>query len=148
YTRGKERSRLKEDILSEIDDLVQKDFKEITLLGQNVNAYGKDLGVTFDFADLLESVAQKDIPRVRFMTSHPWDFTDKLIKVIAKYKNVMPFIHLPLQSGNNEILKIMGRRYTKEIINLKLAFHILRYRQISSLVFLMKLKVSFVKHLT
>ncbi len=114
YTRGKERSRLKEDILSEIDELVQKDFKEITLLGQNVNAYGKDLGLTFDFADLLESVAQKDIPRVRFMTSHPWDFTDKLIDVIASYKNVMPFIHLPLQSGNNEILKIMGRRYTKE----------------------------------
>jgi len=114
YTRGKERSRLKEDILSEIDDLVHMNFQEITLLGQNVNAYGKDLGLTFDFADLLESVAQKDIPRVRFMTSHPWDFTDKLIDVIAKYKNVMPFIHLPLQSGNNNILKIMGRRYTKE----------------------------------
>jgi tRNA-2-methylthio-N6-dimethylallyladenosine synthase len=114
YTRGKERSRLKEDILLEVDDLVKQGFKEVTLLGQNVNAYGKDLNLDFDFADLLESVALKDIPRVRFMTSHPWDFTDKLIEVIAKMPNVMPFIHLPLQSGNNEILKIMGRRYTKE----------------------------------
>ncbi len=114
YTRGKERSRLQEDILTEIDDLVDKGFKEVTLLGQNVNAYGKDMHLEIDFADLLESVALKDIPRIRFMTSHPWDFTDKLIDVIARYENVMPFIHLPLQSGNNDILKIMGRRYTKE----------------------------------
>jgi len=114
YTRGKERSRLKEDILAEIDDLVSQGFKEVTLLGQNVNAYGKDMNLYTDFADLLDLVAQKGIDRVRFMTSHPWDFTDKLIEVIAKNKNVMPFIHLPLQSGNNEILKIMGRRYTKE----------------------------------
>ena len=114
YTRGKERSRLKEDILAEIDDLVSQGFKEVTLLGQNVNAYGKDMNQYTDFADLLDLVAQKGIDRVRFMTSHPWDFTDKLIEIIAKNKNVMPFIHLPLQSGNNDILKIMGRRYTKE----------------------------------
>jgi len=114
YTRGKERSRLKEDILAEIDDLVSQGFKEVTLLGQNVNAYGKDMNSSVDFADLLEAVAQKGIQRVRFMTSHPWDFTDKLIEIIASYPNIMPFIHLPLQSGNNEILKIMGRRYTKE----------------------------------
>ncbi len=114
YTRGKERSRLKEDILSEIDDLVREGFKEVTLLGQNVNAYGKDLNLSADFADLLASVAEKGIERVRFMTSHPWDFSDKLIEVIATYPNIMPFIHLPLQSGNNDILKIMGRRYTKE----------------------------------
>lgn len=114
YTRGKERSRLIEDIGAEIDELVNQDYKEITLLGQNVNAYGKDLPIQIDFADLLESVALKGVPRVRFMTSHPWDFSDKLIDLIAKHKNVMPFIHLPLQSGNNEILKIMGRRYTKE----------------------------------
>jgi len=114
YTRGKERSRLKEDILAEIDDLVSQGFKEVTLLGQNVNAYGKDMNSSTDFADLLDQVAQKGIQRVRFMTSHPWDFTDKLIEVIASHPNIMPFIHLPLQSGNNEILKIMGRRYTKE----------------------------------
>lgn len=114
YTRGKERSRLKEDILNEVDDLVRQGFKEVTLLGQNVNAYGKDMNSSTDFADLLDQVAQKGIQRVRFMTSHPWDFTDRLIEVIASRPNIMPFIHLPLQSGNNEILKIMGRRYTKE----------------------------------
>lgn len=114
YTRGKERSRLKEDILAEIDDLVDRGYKEVTLLGQNVNAYGKDLGSDFGFAELLDLVAAKNIERIRFMTSHPWDFSDALIEVIAKHRNIMPFIHLPLQSGNNEILKIMGRRYTKE----------------------------------
>ena len=114
YTRGKERSRLKEDILAEIDDLVSQGFKEVTLLGQNVKANVKDMKSSTDFADLLDQVAHKGIQRVSFMTSHPWDFTDKLIEVIASHPNIMPFIHLPLQSGNNDILKIMGRRYTKE----------------------------------
>lgn len=114
YTRGKERSRLKEDILSELDTLVEAGYQEITLLGQNVNAYGNDLNLGYDFAKLLEEVAQKDIPRIRFMTSHPWDFTDTMVDVMAHYENIMPFLHLPLQSGNTDILKIMGRRYTSQ----------------------------------
>jgi len=114
YTRGKERSRLKDDILDEINILIQNGYKEVTLLGQNVNAYGKDLGNEYSFAELLEDVAKTNIERIRFMTSHPWDFSDKMIDIIAKYDNIMPFVHLPLQSGNNEILKIMGRRYTTD----------------------------------
>jgi tRNA-2-methylthio-N6-dimethylallyladenosine synthase len=113
YTRGKERSRAIEDILHEIKGLMDEGVKEVTLLGQNVNAYGKDLG-TIGFADLLKEVASKGIPRIRFTTSHPWDFTDELIDVIATTPNVMPYIHLPVQSGNAEILKIMGRRYTPD----------------------------------
>ena len=114
YTRGRERSRNKEDILSEIDELIKEGYKEVTLLGQNVNAYGKDLYDNYNLANLLEDIAKKDIPRIRFMTSHPWDFTDSMIDVIAKYKNVMPSVHLPVQSGSNRILKLMGRRYTRE----------------------------------
>ena len=114
YTRGKQRSRRKEDILKEINDLKNNGYKEITLLGQNVNAYGKDLCDEDDFASLLESVANTGIERIRFVTSHPWDFTDEMIDVIAKYDNIMPYIHLPLQSGSSKILKLMGRRYTKE----------------------------------
>ena len=92
----------------------EEGYKEVTLLGQNVNAYGKDLNLEYDMADLLEEVAKIGIERVRFITSHPWDFTDKMIEVIGKYPNIMPYIHLPLQSGSNKILKLMGRRYTKE----------------------------------
>lgn len=114
YTRGKERSRLIEHVLLEVEELKNEGFKEITLLGQNVNAYAKDLDVEYDFATLLEKVALTNIPRIRFMTSHPWDFNDKMIEVIGKYDNIMPFIHLPVQSGNNDILKIMGRQYTVE----------------------------------
>ncbi len=114
YTRGKERSRLKEDVMKEIDELVASNYKEVTLLGQNVNAYGKDLGYVNGFADLLESVAKTGIPRIRFVTSHPWDFTQEMIDVIAKYPNIMPYIHLPVQSGNSQVLKLMGRRYTIE----------------------------------
>lgn len=114
YTRGKQRSRLPEDILKEVTELVQDGYQEVTLLGQNVNAYGKDLGIQYDMANLLEDVAKTGIPRVRFVTSHPWDFSTKMIEVIAKYDNIMPYIHLPLQSGSTEILKKMGRRYTKE----------------------------------
>lgn len=114
YTRGKERSRLPEDILAEISELKDRGFKEITLLGQNVNAYGKDLKDELNFAKLLALAAQTGIDRIRFTTSHPWDFTDEMIDVIASFKNIMPFIHLPVQSGNSDILKIMGRRYTIE----------------------------------
>ena len=114
YTRGSERSRAKEDILKEVDELISEGYKEITLLGQNVNAYGKDLYEDYTLGNLLEDIAMKDIPRVRFMTSHPWDFTDSMIEVIGKYKNIMPSVHLPVQSGSSRILKLMGRRYTKE----------------------------------
>ncbi len=114
YTRGRERSRAKEDILREIDDLITDGYKEVTLLGQNVNAYGKDLYDDYNLGDLLEDIAKKDIPRIRFMTSHPWDFTDKMIEVVAKYPNIMPSIHLPVQSGSSRILKLMGRRYSRE----------------------------------
>ena len=114
YTRGRERSRKKEDILKEVDQLIKDGYKEVTLLGQNVNAYGKDLYEDYSLGELLEDIALKDIPRVRFMTSHPWDFNDKMIEVIAKYPNIMPSVHLPVQSGSSRILKLMGRRYTRE----------------------------------
>ena len=114
YTRGSERSRAKEDILREVDELISEGYKEITLLGQNVNAYGKDLYSDYTLGNLLEDIAQKDIPRIRFMTSHPWDFTDSMVEVIGKYPNIMPAVHLPVQSGSSRILKLMGRRYTKE----------------------------------
>jgi len=114
FTRGKERSRLIADIIEEVNDLKNKGYQEITLLGQNVNAYGKDLAYEDGFSLLLEEVAKTGINRVRFTTSHPWDFTDQTIDVMAKYDNIMPFLHLPVQSGNNEILKKMGRRYTIE----------------------------------
>ena len=114
YTRGRERSRKKEDILKEVNDLISDGYKEVTILGQNVNAYGKDLYDDYFMGELLEDIAKTGIPRIRFMTSHPWDFTNKMIDVIAKYDNIMPSIHLPLQSGSNKVLKLMGRRYTKE----------------------------------
>ena len=112
FTRGRERSRKMENILKEVEELKDKGYLEITLLGQNVNAYGKDLNLGYDFADLLENVAKIGIPRVRFVTSHPWNFTDRMIDVIAKYENIMPYIHLPIQSGSDNILKKMNRRYT------------------------------------
>ncbi len=114
YTRGRQRSRKIENILKEVNTLKEQGYKEITLLGQNVNAYGKDLEENYDFATLLETVAKTKIDRIRFVTSHPWDFTDEMINVIEKYQNIMPYIHLPLQSGSTRILKLMGRRYTKE----------------------------------
>ena len=114
YTRGKQRSRMPEFILNNVKELVKDGYKEVTLLGQNVNAYGKDLGISYDMANLLEDVAQTKIERIRFVTSHPWDFTDEMIEVIKTYPNIMPYIHLPLQSGSDRILKLMGRRYTKE----------------------------------
>ena len=114
YTRGKERSRKLEEIIKEVEKLKEDGYQEVTLLGQNVNAYGHDLKDNVLFSDLLEAVAKTDIPRIRFVTSHPWNFTDKMIEVISKYDNIMPYIHLPIQSGSSRILKLMGRRYTKE----------------------------------
>ena len=114
YTRGKQRSRRIEDILKEVNELVKDGYKEVTLIGQNVNAYGKDIENYPTMANLLEEVAKTGIERIRFVTSHPWDFTDEMIDVIAKYDNIMPYFHLPVQAGSNRILKLMGRRYTKE----------------------------------
>ena len=114
YTRGKQRSRKSVDILNEVKYLKDNGYKEITLLGQNVNAYGKDLENELSFSELLENVSKIGIDRIRFVTSHPWDFTDDMIEVISKYDNIMPYIHLPLQSGSDRILKLMGRRYTKK----------------------------------
>ncbi len=112
YTRGRERSRKLDSIIEEVTDLKNKGYKEVTLLGQNVNAYGQDIGE--NFAHLLEEVAKTGIERVRFVTSHPWNFTDAMLDVISKYENIMPYIHLPIQSGSNNILKRMNRRYTRE----------------------------------
>lgn len=113
YTRGKERSRKSIDILNEVQELKDAGYKEITVLGQNVNAYGKDLN-DISFAKLLEKIALIGIDRIRFTTSHPWDFSDELIDVIAKYDNIMPHIHLPVQSGDDDILRRMGRRYNSK----------------------------------
>ena len=112
YTRGKQRSRLPEDILKEVKSLKDKGYKEVTLLGQNVNAYGKDLELNYTMANLLEDTAKTGIDRVRFVTSHPWDFSSDMIDVIAAYPNIMPYIHLPIQSGSDNILKKTNRRYT------------------------------------
>ena len=114
YTRGKQRSRKKEDILKEVKELIKNGYQEITLLGQNVNAYGKDLYDNYFLADLLKDISKLNIPRIRFITSHPWDFTDDLVEVIKNNKNILNYVHLPVQSGSNKILKLMGRRYTKE----------------------------------
>lgn len=112
FTRGKERSRALEDIVEEVSDLKARGFKEVTLLGQNVNAYGKDLAMSEGFAQLLAAIAHTGIQRIRFTTSHPWDFSQTLVATIAAHHNIMPYIHLPVQSGNDDILKLMGRRYT------------------------------------
>ena len=114
YTRGKQRSRKSEDIIKEVIELKEAGYEEVTLLGQNVNAYGKDLDDEIEFSSLLEKVSDTGISRIRFVTSHPWDFTDDMIKVISQRDNIMPYIHLPLQSGSSRILKLMGRRYTKD----------------------------------
>ena len=114
YTRGKERSRLKDDIIAEVKHLVERGYKEVTLLGQNVNAYGKDLKGDYTFSDLLLDLDKTGIERIRFTTSHPRDFDDKTIEVFRTAKHVMPYVHLPLQSGSNKVLKKMNRGYTKE----------------------------------
>ena len=115
YVRGRERSRKPEDILSEVRELVAEGYKDITLLGQNVNSYGKDLDEPMDFADLLSQV--NDIPGdflIRFMTSHPKDATQKLFETMARCQKVAPVLHLPFQAGNDRVLKVMNRRHTRE----------------------------------
>lgn len=115
YTRGKERSRRPDEIIQEVRQLAAKGYQEITLLGQNVNAYGKDFeDLNYRFGDLMEDLRKIDIPRIRFTTSHPRDFDDHLIEVLAKGGNLMNHIHLPVQSGSTEVLKIMARKYTRE----------------------------------
>jgi len=115
YVRGRERSRDKENILSEVREAAQRGCKEITLLGQNVNSYGNDLDEDIDFSDLLSMVCRVDgIERVRFMTSHPKDLSDKLIDTMAREPKVCKQLHLPIQAGNNRVLKTMNRRYTRE----------------------------------
>ncbi|MDL2292890.1 tRNA (N6-isopentenyl adenosine(37)-C2)-methylthiotransferase MiaB [Acholeplasma sp. OttesenSCG-928-E16] len=115
YTRGKERSRKKEDIIEEVKKLVNDGYQEITLLGQNVNAYGKDIkNSDYTFGDLLNDLAKTKIPRIRFTTSHPHDLDQKTMDAIQNNDNVMPFFHLPVQSGSNTILKKMNRHYTRE----------------------------------
>ena len=112
YVRGRERSRRPEDVLKECRELIDAGYKEITLLGQNVNSYGKDLGLGVDFADLMAQVAQ--LPgefRLRFMTSHPKDASKKLFDTIASYPKICKQFHLPFQSGNDRVLKAMNRHY-------------------------------------
>lgn len=114
YTRGKERSRQPEDVIAEVRELARLGYKEVTLLGQNVNSYGKDLEEGYGFGNLLNDLNKIDVPRIRFMTSHPKDFDDYSIEVLAKKGNLVEHIHLPVQSGNTEILKKMARKYTRE----------------------------------
>ncbi|MEI2396302.1 tRNA (N6-isopentenyl adenosine(37)-C2)-methylthiotransferase MiaB [Paenibacillus phytohabitans] len=115
FTRGKERSRRPEDVIAEVRELARQGFKEVTLLGQNVNAYGKDFtDIDYTFGDLMDDMRGIDIPRIRFMTSHPRDFDDKLIHVLGKGGNLVEHIHLPVQSGSTAVLKRMSRKYTRE----------------------------------
>ena len=115
YVRGRERSRRPEEILEEVKSLIAAGYKDITLLGQNVNSYGKDLGLGVDFADLMAEIAQ--LPGefwLRFMTSHPKDASKKLFDTIAKYPRIAKQFHLPFQSGNDRVLKAMNRHYNRE----------------------------------
>ena len=115
YVRGRERSRRPEDILAEVRQLAEEGYKDITLLGQNVNSYGKDLDEPLDFSDLLEQVDA--IPGdflIRFMTSHPKDASQKLFETMARCEKVAPVLHLPFQAGNDRVLKVMNRRHTRE----------------------------------
>ena len=111
YTRGKQRSRSIEDVVKEVNCLIEKGYKEVTLLGQNVNAYGYDLPEGNSFDELLRQVALTKIKRIRIMTSHPAYFKEEVFKVMAEYDNIMPALHLPLQSGSDEVLKRMNRKY-------------------------------------
>lgn len=115
YTRGKERSRRPEKIIEEVENLAKAGYVEVTLLGQNVNAYGKDFtDLEYTFANLLEDLHKTSIKRIRYTTSHPRDLDLATIKAMALGGNIMPNLHLPVQSGNNEVLKRMNRKYTKE----------------------------------
>lgn len=115
YVRGRERSRQSFEIEKEVKELINEGYKDITLLGQNVNSYGKDLNIETDFADLLKQLNNLDGDFIlRFMTSHPKDITKKLIDTISECKKVCKHIHLPVQAGSNRILKLMNRGYTRE----------------------------------
>ena len=116
FTRGRERSREPESILNELRDMQEKGFREVILLGQNVNSYKfKDEDKVIDFSDLLALVAEQAPEiRIRFTTSHPWDMNDKTLETIAQYKNLANYIHLPVQSGSSRMLKLMNRRYDRE----------------------------------
>lgn len=115
YVRGRERSRPLTDIVREVKRLVTEGVKEVTLLGQNVNSYGKDFKEDLDFADLLKELNKiDDLARIRYMTSHPRDFSDKLIKAVTEYEKVCEHLHLPIQSGSSKILKKMNRGYSQE----------------------------------
>ena len=114
YTRGRERSRAKEDIIAEVEQLVKDGYVEVTLLGQNVNAYGKDLEGDYTFGDLLYDLDKTGIKRIRYTTSHPRDLDEKTMMAMAECKSVMPQLHLPVQSGDDYILKKMNRKYTFE----------------------------------
>lgn len=115
YVRGPERSRPAERIIQEVRELTKDGYKEITLLGQNVNSYGKDIKEGLDFADLLQRLdAIEGLARIRYMTSHPRDFSDKIIRTIEKSRKICEHFHLPVQSGSNKILKLMNRGYTRE----------------------------------
>ena len=115
YVRGRERSRQPEHIVNEVKKLVAEGYKEITLLGQNVNSYGSDGKTGVTFAELLDMVASIEGNfRVRFMTSHPKDFNEDVVKVMEKHRKICRLVHLPVQSGANDILKAMNRRYTRE----------------------------------
>ncbi|MEH7107017.1 MULTISPECIES: tRNA (N6-isopentenyl adenosine(37)-C2)-methylthiotransferase MiaB [Bacillaceae] len=115
FTRGKERSRRPEEIIQEVRHLAAQGYQEVTLLGQNVNAYGKDFeDIQYGLGDLMDELRKIDIPRIRFTTSHPRDFDDHLIEVLANGGNLMNHIHLPVQSGSTDVLKIMARKYTRE----------------------------------
>ena len=112
--RGPEVSRKIEDIETEIDQLIEDDAKEVTLLGQNVNSYGKDIYSRPSFSKLLTMLGKKDIKRIRFTTSHPKDLTEEILKAISKNENICEHIHLPFQAGSDRVLKKMGRQYSKE----------------------------------
>ena len=114
YVRGRERSREPADILREAEELARSGVKEIMLLGQNVNSYGKGLAGGVTFAGLLKELDGKGIPRIRFMTSHPKDLSDSLIETMGGSAHILPQFHLPVQSGNDEILQKMNRHYTRE----------------------------------
>ena len=115
FTRGRERSRSIHSIVDEIKQLSERGFKEITLLGQNVNSY---LDGENDFADLLAASAMVDRSmRIRFTTSHPQDLSDKLLYTIAAHPNICNYIHLPVQSGSNRVLELMNRTYTSRVLS-------------------------------
>lgn len=130
YARGREVSRKMEDILKEVDEIIDSGFKKVMLIGQNVNSYGADLNEATNvsmgkkrfkslFPKLLEEVSKKKLEKISFVSSNPWDFSDELIEIIAKNKNIDRLLHLPIQSGDDEVLKKMNRGYTtKEYLDL------------------------------